>query len=169
MNFKFEKSIASSYKKEALLISGADSLEFNGQEYLIIEENSKNVLVFEIKYKKHCSPFKEAKFLNNILAVGHEEYFYLYNLNTKSAVLKFKVDGYFSKLYLHNGLFYVADACGIRCLNKEGNILWANNNLAIDGVIINKFEDNKIYGIGEQDPPGGWEDFVLNSLTGERI
>jgi hypothetical protein len=167
MNLKFAKDIPLNYNKETQVISGEDSLEFTGKEYLISE--NKDICVFEIRYECHCSSFKEAMVLDNILAVGHEEYFYLYNLNTNSTVLKFKVDGYFGKLYLHNGLFYIADASGIRCINKEGNILWANNNLAIDGVIINKFEDAKIYGIGEQDPPGGWEDFILDLSTGQKI
>lgn len=169
MHFKFTENIPLNYNKEIQVISDEDSLAFTGKEYLILEKGNEDICVFEIKYQYHCSPFKEAKVLDNILAVGHEEYFYLYNLNTNSTVFKFKVDGYFGKLYLYKDLFYVADAFGIRCINKKGSILWANSNIAIDGVIINNFAETKIYGSGELNPPGGWEDFILDLSTGKRI
>ena len=39
-------------------------------------------------------------------------------------------------------------------------ILWTNDNLAIDGVIINKFVMIKYMEVGELNPPGGWKGFI---------
>lgn len=72
----------------------------------------------------------------------------------------------FDSLYSDNNLFYVADASGLRCIDKKGNILWTNPALGIDGVVIYEFTDNKILGSGEFDPPGGWEDFAIDKKTG---
>jgi len=49
----------------------------------------------------------------------------------------------------------------------QGEIIWVNNSLGIDGVIIEKFDTDKIYGSGEWNPPGGWRDFVLDINTGK--
>lgn len=174
-HFEFIKEIPFRYTKEVPLISGTGSSVFGGQEFLIIgdKENwyddTKDILAFEIRYEYSCSPFREVMVVNNILAVGHEEYFYLYDLNTKNSIVIFKVDGYFSHLYLHENIFYIADASGIMAINKAGDILWENHSLAIDGVIINDFDEGKIYGSGEYDPPGGWRDFIIDLATGETI
>ncbi|MEO6721779.1 MAG: hypothetical protein ABIN67_15640 [Ferruginibacter sp.] len=76
------------------------------------------------------------------------------------------MEGYFGRLYLNKKYFYVADACGLYCIDKSGTILWKNNNLAIDGVIINDFAKDKIFGSGEWDPPGGWREFILDEQIG---
>lgn len=153
--------------QEPILISGLDTLEFGGREYLVIDNNEKSL--FEIRYEYHGSPFKQAFIIDTILAVGYEENFYLFDLLTKTNILKMKMEGYFGHFYLNNDNFYVADAGGLYCIDKLGTTLWSNNNLGIDGVIINDFVDNKILGSGEWDPPGGWRDFILDKQTGTSI
>ena len=63
----------------------------------------------------------------------------------------------------------MADAGGLFCINKAGTTLWRNKNLAMDGVIIHDFYENKILGSGEWDPTGGWRDFTLDKQTGRLI
>jgi hypothetical protein len=169
MDFTFSNTIPADYTKAIPVISGNDSLQFNGQEYVLQQNNGITVTVFEIKYEYSCSPFKQAEVLDEILAVGHEEYFYLYHLDANRLIFKYKTDGYFGHLYVHNNLFYVADASGISCIDKEGHITWTNNQIAVDGVIISQFDDDKIYGSGELDPPGGWKNFILDIQTGKEI
>lgn len=149
-----------------VLISGSDTINFSNKEYLITD-NEKSL--FEIRYEQHCSPFKEANVIDIILAVGFEENFYLFNLIAKTNILRLKMDWYFGHQYFNDNYFYVKDATGLYCLDINGIIFWQNNNLAIDGVIINNFTENRIFGSGEWDPPGGWQEFILDKKTGACI
>ncbi|MSE19523.1 hypothetical protein GKC49_31805, partial [Pantoea agglomerans] len=45
-------------------------------------------------------------------------------------------------------------------------ILWKSIRCAIDGVIITSIENETVLGLGEWDPPGGWEPFKLDLKTG---
>lgn len=107
--------------------------------------------------------------LDKVLGVGHEENFYLFDLETKTNLVSIKIEGYFSHVYLIDKLFYVAGANGLYCLDNMGKIIWMNLNLGIDGVVIENFDNEVIFGAGEWDPPNGWRKFRLNKLTGELI
>jgi hypothetical protein len=168
MNFIFSNDIPSSVHLKPILISGPDSTQFGGKEFLILDRDGKTEGLFEIRYEYHCSPFKQAIIVDHVLAVGFEEYFYLFDTTTQSNILKLKMEGYFGHIYFNDDLLYIADANGIYCINKTASIIWHNNNLGIDGVIIIEFSNNKIVGSGECDPPGGWRDFVLDKQTGLR-
>ncbi len=169
MEFEFTETLPQNYATEIRIISGSDSLDLNGKEYLLIKNEQAMVSIFEIRYEYHCSPFKEALITGNILAVGHEEHFYLYDLDNNDTFYKLKVSGYFGHLYFNDNLFFVTDASGIHCIDKAGMVTWTNESLAMDGVIINNFEGDQIYGSAELDPPGGWEDFVISLSTGKVI
>lgn len=165
---EFTDTIPNDISMEPVLISGSASIYYAGKEYLILSDHDIVTGVYEIKYQVHCSPFKQALLIDNLLAVGHEEHFYLFSINTNQNLLRLKLDGYFGHLYFDKDLFYVADATGLHCIDKNGNVCWANAELGIDGVIINEFTDNKISGSGEFDPPGGWKDFLIDRTTGNK-
>ena len=169
MTFVFTNILPDSINLQPILISGFESIHFRGKEYLIVNQNGDAKNLFEIKYDCHCSPFKQAMIIDKILAVGFEEYFYMFDMSSKSNILNLKMEGYFGHLYFNEDLFYVADSAGIYCINKNTSIIWQNKNLAIDGVIINDFISNKILGSGQWDPPGGWRNFILDKQTGLAI
>lgn len=153
------------YKNSAILISGSDTIDYSGHQLLSVDFNNE-IRFYEIKYKYHCSPFKGADLFNNILIVGFEDYFYMFDTNNNKNLLSLKLSGYFGHFYRNDHLIYVTDASGIHCLNIDGTINWQNNELGIDGVEINKFDNQYLYGSGEWDPPGGWIDFILDKETG---
>ncbi len=98
MRWRFAVTLPKDYTEEVRIISGADSFELKGQAYLILQEDySISVSVFEIK--NEYSPFKKAKVVDNILAVGHECHFYLFNPETNRNFFKLKVNGYFAGNY----------------------------------------------------------------------
>ena len=80
MTFDFTDKIPQDLHLQSILISGTGSLQFSGREYLVIDNGEKNL--FEIRYEYHCSPFKQIIISDNILAVGFEENFYLFDLVT---------------------------------------------------------------------------------------
>lgn len=167
MTYKFTEVLSEEINQKPVLLSGYESQAFSRVKYLIISaENSE--IAYEIRYEYSCSPFQDVKIENNILAVGFEEYFYLFDLNKNKSVLSLKLGGYFGHLYFYDHLFYVADAYGLTCINMAGQILW-KTEIAIDGVIVDKIDADKIYGKSEHDPPNGWEDFVLDIKSGKEI
>ena len=151
---------------EAEVISGAISNHFNGTEYLVVR-NREQKRAFKIFYEYHCSPFKEAAIVDNLLLVGHEEHFYLYDLTANHNILVLKMNGYFGSFYIDKYNLFVADANGIFRINMNGAILWYSEYLGIDGVIIGKISETEIQGSGEMDPPGGWKDFIIDKKTGK--
>ena len=117
-------------------------MQFSSREYLVIDTGAKSL--FEIICEYHCGPFKEIIISDNTLSVGFEENFYMYDLAANTDILNIKLNGYFGHLYLHDDNFYVADAGGLFCIIKSGTTLWNNKNLAMDGVIIHDFFENKL-------------------------
>ena len=166
MTLEFTDIIPDDTTLKPVLISGSTSTDYANQKYLTLSNDDTVTGLYEIKYQAHCSPFKEALLVDNLLAVGHEEHFYLFNIATNKNVLRLEMNGYFGHLYYDTGLFYVADSSGLHCIDKNGNIRWDNLGLAIDGVIVSEFTDSKILGSGELDPPGGWKDFSIDKATG---
>jgi hypothetical protein len=166
MTYQFTDTIVDHSQGTPILISGINSLNLDKKEYLLITDANIPKNVFEIRYLAHCSPFKEALKIDNILAVGHEEHFYLYDLVANRNILTLNIYGYFGNINFNEGYFYVADASSIYCIDKKGVVIWENTNLGIDGVIINDFSENEIIGSGEWDPPNGWRKFKLDKKTG---
>jgi hypothetical protein len=168
MTYKFLSQLPDDFSGQPVLISGNQSIDLAGQEFVMVEDNGREY-VFEIRYAIRCSPFKEVCLLDAILGVGHQAHFYMFDLQTNTNLISIGLDGYFGHLYLSNKLFYVASAAKLYCIDRKGRIIWKNENLGIDGVVVEKFEDDVILGSGEWDPPNGWKDFKLSKSTGELI
>jgi hypothetical protein len=169
MTYTFVNNLPDYIHTDPVLISGKDSLQFHEKEFLLLHQNDGLGALYEIRYEQHCSPFKQVIVSDHILAVGHEEYFYLFDQPSCKNLLRLKLSGYFGHLYTNNNHFYVSDANGITCINQQGKICWNNNGLGVDGIIINSFTGDCILGAGEWDPPGGWKDFMLEKNTGNAV
>jgi hypothetical protein len=169
MNIEFINSIPKEFGDQTLLISGKESVKWGNIEYLVLKDNDIIKKALEIRFESHCSPFKDVLIQNNILAIGHQGHFYLYDLLENTSLLVLEIEEYFGHLYVNNNLFYVTSSGSIYCVNERGNLIWINPSLGIDGVLIERFTENKIYGSGEWDPPGGWREFVLEKTTGKQI
>jgi hypothetical protein len=165
MTFTFSSILPTHSFKEVKFISGKASYDYGFSEYLLVQEEM-NTTAYEIRYQYHCSPFKQATIEDELLLVGHEGHFYLYDLTSDKNILCLEMEGYFGHFYIHRDYFYISDAANLFCLDGKGNIIWKTSNLGIDGVIIDKVVGEKIYGSGEWNPPGGWRHFVLDLQTG---
>ncbi|EOW6643775.1 hypothetical protein ACOZ0N_000661 [Cronobacter muytjensii] len=66
---------------------------------------------------------------------------------------------------LHNRVL-VTTYCHVFLMDIAAGILWKSRQCAIDGVIITSIENETVLGLGEWDPPGGWEPFKLDLKTG---
>lgn len=153
---------------EAEIISDQTPFHFSCSEYLVMQGKDEK-RAFKIVYEGHCSPFREAIIINDLLLVGHEAHFYVYDLKAKYSLLILEMNGYFGHLYVDNSNFYVTDAQSLYRIDREKEVVWHCTNLGIDGVIIEQITENQIHGSGEWDPPGGWKDFVLDKKTGKSV
>jgi hypothetical protein len=162
MTVTFIDNLPADLHRPPIIISGDESLELNGRQYLMAQDEG---LFFEIRYEYSCGPFKGAVVVNNLLAVGYGEYFYLFDLGIKNNILRLKIEGYFGDIHVDNNLFYITDAYGMHCVSTAADIIW-HNSFAADGVIIDDFTEPEITGSYQYDPPDGWSDFVLNKQTG---
>lgn len=169
MKIKFLESAPSNYSPSPILISGESSIEYPKKQFLSLKKGNEVLGIYEIRFEYNGSPFKQAEILNNILIVGQETHCYLFDFENNTLISVLKLSGYFGYIYIDKERVYVTDASGLYCLAQDGKIRWANKDLGIDGVIIHHFEDSKMYGSGEWDPPGGWEDFVIDKETGMKL
>lgn len=169
MTLEFTDILPDNAERSPVLISGSLSAACSKQCFLMWHEGNTIKGLYELKYETYGNPFREALIVDHLLAVGHEAHFYLFNLTTNQTILRLEMNGYFGHLYYDADAFYVADASGIHCIDKKGEIFWSSAGLGIDGVIIHEFTDNKISGSGEFDPPGGWIDFSIDKATGIKM
>ncbi|RZK01427.1 MAG: hypothetical protein EOO46_20345 [Flavobacterium sp.] len=166
MILQFSETIP--FDNKAILISGDKSKDFQNVVYLSDEEK-KDPTILEIRFEYHCSPFKTALHVENLIAVGHENHFYLFDLENQISLLSQEIEGYFAGLYLRYNMFYVSGAYGIYAIDKNGNIAWANNSLGLDGILISQFTENELAGTAEQNPPGDWKPFTISRKTGDLL
>jgi hypothetical protein len=88
---------------------------------------------------------------------------------------RIRLEDYFGHLYTPEdfgvplGAFGVLVASGsaLLCSSSTGIVNWCARDLAVDGVHVSDVRDGLIFGSAELDPPGGWQSFVLNLITGE--
>ncbi|NLR77672.1 rhomboid family intramembrane serine protease [Chitinophaga eiseniae] len=152
-----------------ILISGEDTRQLANFVYVVYEDTDIKS-VYEIRSQFQVGQYGWQAFLaDQLLVIGHEDFFYLYDLQQQSNLLRLALNGYFGHCRENNGHFFVTDSTGIYCIDKQGQVRWHNDNLAVDGVIINSFEGKHINADGEWDPPGGWRPFTLDAATGKVV
>jgi hypothetical protein len=135
---------------------------------LTIFKNGRPITKLELRYKYSSSSKLEAIKFQRFVAIGLSGFFYLYDLSSENIVLFIDFNGYFDEFKIFEDHLLVAYNAGIYCLTKHGQIKWHNSNVGLDGIIINKVGEGKIYGSEQIDPPDGWTDFILDFNTGTR-
>jgi hypothetical protein len=76
------------------------------------------------------------------------------------------LDEYFCGFTTGEEWLLVATGGHVLRLDRQGNIVWRSELLAIDGVVIEKVSDGKVFGEGEWNPPRGWRQFSINLSDG---
>ncbi|MFT3796608.1 hypothetical protein [Flavobacterium sp.] len=165
MKFKFSPSIPESVWPKSTLLSDNTPSEFTESVYMI-DADSEYPVAYEIKYEYDFNPFKEGLIVGDILAVGIQNHFYLFDLKTQKNILSQEIEGYFCKIYFDEDKFFVTGASGVYAISKEGKLLWENNRLGVDGVLIGEINENALFLNAQIDPPDGWKGFRLNKKNG---
>jgi hypothetical protein len=88
---------------------------------------------------------------------------------TDGATVEIDLGCYFDEFHPGDDYLLVTSGQGIVRLGPDGAVVWRNDSLGLDGVLIFDIEGDVIDGQGEWDPPGGWEDFLVSLATGDTL
>lgn len=119
-------------------------------------------------YWEYDGPFCDAILWRELVAIGCNSAAHL--VDPKSGATRtFPCDWYFGHFYPLQDCLLVTSASEIFCVDARGERLWDASNLGIDGVVVDRVENGKLFGQGEWNPPGEWRPFQLSLESGQRI
>ncbi|WP_333849812.1 hypothetical protein [Leclercia sp.] len=149
---------------------------------LLISNDDEPILVLQLYVRADedgwliSSPFAEFLLNESHVAIICGDHFHVFDMATnafKSHPLGDYVGHIYSVPDIHSDRLHhrvlVATYCHVFLMDIAAGILWKSRQCAIDGVIITSIENDTVLGMGEWDPPGGWESFKLDLKTGMPI
>lgn len=153
----------------------------NGEKdrQLLISKSTEPVLILQLYIRADkdgwliSSAFSDFLLNKTHVAIICGDHFYFFDITTHS-FRSHPLGDYVGHIYsvpdIHsdrlNERVLVATYCHVFLIDIHAGILWKSSQCAIDGVIITSIENDTVFGLGEWDPPGGWESFKLDLKTG---
>ena len=136
-------------------------------DFIIVTDLETEEPIISLKIESDYSAnFKQCQAVNDLIVIGYGNRFVIYDLVNRCKKFETSFDGYFSSFKIDGNDIFVASESDLLKINMNGTLEWTAEALGIDGVVISKITESKIFGEGELDPPGGWESFVINRKTG---
>jgi hypothetical protein len=141
----------------------------------VLREASPALLV-EIHDDFGGMPCRDARVMGEVLLIGGLCHLHAIALSDPPRLLRsIRISHYFSRCYVPHELDAPTDAFDVLAVgcsevirfNRAGDVVWIVSNLAIDGIVLHRVENGRIRGDAEWDPPGGWEPFELDVLSGD--
>jgi len=156
----------------------------NGEKdrQLLISKDAEPILVLQLYVRTDeggwliSSAFAEFRLDESRVAIICGDHFHVFDFATH-AFRSYPPGDYVGHIYsvpdihsdrLHNRVL-VATYCQVFLIDIAEGILWKSSQCAIDGVIITSIENDRVLGLGEWNPPDGWEAFKLDLKTGSPI
>jgi len=146
---------------------------------LLISKDAEPILILQLYIRADedgwliSSAFAEFLLNESHVAIICGDHFHVFDMAThafKSHPLGDYVGHIYSVPDIHSDRLLnrvlVATYCHVFLIDIAAGILWKSGQCAIDGVIITSVENDTVLGLGEWDPPGGWESFKLDLKTG---
>jgi hypothetical protein len=97
--------------------------------------------------------------------VGFGSHVYIISATTWGRV-DIDLPSYFQALQVTPDYALAVFGSGILRFDGRGTIVWENDELALDGIEIDRIQGDEISGSGEWDPPGGWRPFTISLTDG---
>ena len=111
-------------------------------------------------------PFQNAIVWHERVFLGICEVVYVIDPRTGTAS-EIRLESYFAAFYFHDEYLLVASGQSLVRISGQGQVLWRNTNLGLDGVVVKSVDGGRIQGAGEWDPPGGWRTFSIQLESGQ--
>lgn len=135
--------------------------------YVTVAEDGKPVLRVDVyPYQPDCYPFQDAIVWRGNLMVGIGSYVHAISVADRSTVT-IALGSYFGHLYPTRDYVLLASGEGLFRMEPDRSILWKNEDLGIDGVVVHEPGPPVVRGEGEWDPPGGWRPFAVLAADGK--
>lgn len=136
--------------------------------YVTVQAGQKLLRIDVYPDREACHSFEEARVWRKAVVVGFGHSVFFVSLEDRS-VKRIDLGGYFGSFHVDGDILLVASEALLFRLSSDGDVTWRSEELGIDGVMVDRIEDDCIHGQGEWDPPGGWRPFVVSLDSGERI
>ncbi|QJE02194.1 hypothetical protein HH212_21020 [Massilia forsythiae] len=122
------------------------------------------------------SCFRDVRVNDSMIYIGYGRFVFVVDVHL-GYMRRFSLSGYFGHLYDSRDLDHLdrqisilaASASEVLAFDRKGDLIWKQQDLGIDGVVLHRATPGRIDGEGEWDPPGGWRPFSLRSDTGSII
>jgi hypothetical protein len=137
-------------------------------QYIRISQAELEKPLLNLKIDTEGSPFKQVMTLDKFLFAGFGSQFIVFDLEHLKLISQMEFGGYFGSFSMDKEDIFIATDSEMYKLNLAGELIWKAGNLGIDGVILHNLAPDEIHGSGEWDPPGGWEDFILDRESGKK-
>lgn len=141
----------------------------NGRKYFV-RRNGVPYLTAEVDELSDF--FDKACIFGKYLCIGSGNTVIFVNLDTMGSV-SMEVSQYFGYFFQHEEILYIASGKGIIAVNESLHIVWKNENLADDGVIIHEvYPERELFRISAQEvlPYGEyWKEKYVNFKNGEQV
>jgi len=135
--------------------------------YVTLTEDDRPVLRLDVyPHEPDCYPFQQALVWRDNLIVGFGSYVYAISVADRSTVT-ISLGAYFGHLYQTRDYLLLASGEGLFRMEPDRSILWKNQELGIDGVVVHEPNPPVVRGEGEWDPPGGWRPFAVMASDGK--
>lgn len=119
------------------------------------------------------SCFRDVRCVGELVYIGYGQQVAVF-FTTTETLASHPLDGYFGHLFTaldlsspDLGLSVLVASASELLRFDNGQLLWRKSGLGVDGVVIQRVRDGRIFGEGEWDPPGGWKPFQLHIDSGE--
>ncbi len=140
--------------------------------YCCVECHSQPILRLNLYGDTYVSPFQDGRVWQNWVVVGFAWQVHFVSLKKRERTFSYSLEGYFGSLYTTQNIVVVASATALWGFDREGQLLWQSEDLAMDGVLVTSIEGDRIGGRGQIDwepPDGVWVPFSLSLSSGKRI
>ena len=166
---------------EVVSIIDVNPFGTNGEmdRWLLISKDAEPILILQLYVRVDedgwliSSTFSEFLLNESHVAIICGDHLYVFDMATHS-FRSHRLGDYVAHIYsvpdIHSdrlqGRILVTTYAHVFLIDILVGILWKSIRCAIDGVIITSIENETVLGLGEWDPPGGWEPFKLDLKTG---
>ncbi|MBD5143943.1 MAG: hypothetical protein HDT22_10115 [Ruminococcus sp.] len=141
----------------------------NGKKYFVTKNNIPYLVAQVDAISEY---FDKACIFGKYLCIGTGSSVIFVNLESLGSI-SMQVDFYFGYFFIHENILYIASGTGIIAVSSTLQTIWKNETLAVDGVIIHEVftqDDKQFLKIScEMDPPGHWQEKIINIQNGEVI
>lgn len=110
--------------------------------------------------------FEEVRIWNDFVAIGFGRHAYLVSMMTRGTA-EYDLESDFCQFFPLENMMLLASQKGLGAVDTMGNVVWDVQDLAEEGVLVERAADGKVAGRGQF--RDGWKPFLLDMHTGSML